>query len=203
MTTFYDLFIDADPARPAIDQPLEHIYLPTATAYRALERCAFGVAITRAACTRPDTDLPWVLSSPTRACRSSVGVRGIYRLPARSAAAVAGSVGGAVAPAWWAGGAVLPAARVRVKSLRTLRGQALRVDTAARTAGKRPGGTSPSPRRTAHITEDTMSSEIIPGVDTMALAEQAWHGYGTLSTHDLAAAADRRLDWRTVAPVTA
>ena len=25
-----------------------------------------------------------------------------------------------------------------------------------------------------------MSSEIVPGVDTMALAERAWHGYGTV-----------------------
>lgn len=34
----YDLLADADPDRPALDQLLEHIYLPTATAYRTLER---------------------------------------------------------------------------------------------------------------------------------------------------------------------
>jgi WhiB family transcriptional regulator, redox-sensing transcriptional regulator len=34
----YDLLIDADPDRPALDQLLEHIWLPTATAYKALDR---------------------------------------------------------------------------------------------------------------------------------------------------------------------
>jgi len=34
----YDLLADADPDRPALDQLLEHLYLPTATAYRTLER---------------------------------------------------------------------------------------------------------------------------------------------------------------------
>lgn len=34
----YDLLVDADPERPALDHLLEHIYLPTATAYRTLER---------------------------------------------------------------------------------------------------------------------------------------------------------------------
>lgn len=34
----YDLFSDADPDRPALDQLLEHVWLPTATAYRTLDR---------------------------------------------------------------------------------------------------------------------------------------------------------------------
>lgn len=34
----YDLLADAEPERPALDHLLEHIYLPTATAYRPLER---------------------------------------------------------------------------------------------------------------------------------------------------------------------
>lgn len=34
----YDLFADADPDRPALDQLLEHVYLPTATAYKYLAR---------------------------------------------------------------------------------------------------------------------------------------------------------------------
>lgn len=34
----YDLFVDADPERPALDQLLGHIHLPTATAYSTLER---------------------------------------------------------------------------------------------------------------------------------------------------------------------
>ncbi|MGE3446677.1 MAG: WhiB family transcriptional regulator [Microbacteriaceae bacterium] len=34
----YDLLVDADPDRPALDQLLERVYLPTATAYRTLER---------------------------------------------------------------------------------------------------------------------------------------------------------------------
>lgn len=50
----YDLFIDADPERPAIDQLLEHIYLPTATAYRALERAVrLGVVEHRGRCLYP------------------------------------------------------------------------------------------------------------------------------------------------------
>lgn len=34
----YDLFTDADPTRPALDTLLEHRWLPTATAYKTLER---------------------------------------------------------------------------------------------------------------------------------------------------------------------
>ncbi len=34
----YDLFVDADPDRVAVDQLLEHVWLPTATAYVALRR---------------------------------------------------------------------------------------------------------------------------------------------------------------------
>jgi WhiB family redox-sensing transcriptional regulator len=34
----YDLLIDADPDRPALDQLLEYIWLPTATAYKTLDR---------------------------------------------------------------------------------------------------------------------------------------------------------------------
>ncbi|HQF93055.1 MAG TPA: WhiB family transcriptional regulator [Microthrixaceae bacterium] len=34
----YDLFIDADPDRVALDQLLEHVWLPTATAYSTLQR---------------------------------------------------------------------------------------------------------------------------------------------------------------------
>lgn len=34
----YDLFVDADPDRPALDQLLEHVWLPTATAYKTLGR---------------------------------------------------------------------------------------------------------------------------------------------------------------------
>lgn len=34
----YDLLIDADPDRPALDQVLEHVWLPAATAYTTLER---------------------------------------------------------------------------------------------------------------------------------------------------------------------
>jgi WhiB family transcriptional regulator, redox-sensing transcriptional regulator len=34
----YDLLVDADPDRPALDRLLEHVYQPTATAYRTLER---------------------------------------------------------------------------------------------------------------------------------------------------------------------
>jgi WhiB family redox-sensing transcriptional regulator len=34
----YDLFANADPERPALDQLLEHIWLPTATAYTTLDR---------------------------------------------------------------------------------------------------------------------------------------------------------------------
>jgi hypothetical protein len=34
----YDLLIDADPNRPALDQLLEYVWLPTATAYKTLDR---------------------------------------------------------------------------------------------------------------------------------------------------------------------
>jgi len=34
----YDLLIDADPDRPALDQLLDHVWLPAATAYKTLER---------------------------------------------------------------------------------------------------------------------------------------------------------------------
>ena len=34
----YDLLVDADPDRPALDQLLEHVWLTTATAYKTLER---------------------------------------------------------------------------------------------------------------------------------------------------------------------
>lgn len=34
----YDLFVDADPDRVALDQLLEHVWLPNATAYSALHR---------------------------------------------------------------------------------------------------------------------------------------------------------------------
>ena len=40
----YDLMADADPNRPAVDQLLAHVWMPTATAYRTLERAvAMGV----------------------------------------------------------------------------------------------------------------------------------------------------------------
>lgn len=52
-----------------------------------------------------------------------------------------------------------------------------------------------------------MASEIVPGVDTMALAEQAWHGYGTVVGHTMTyadALHTAGLDWTTrLAPVTA
>ncbi len=52
-----------------------------------------------------------------------------------------------------------------------------------------------------------MSSEIIPGVDTMALAERAWHGYGTVVGHAMTyadALHTAGLDWTArLAPVTA
>ena len=34
----YDLLVDADPDRPALDQLLEHVCLPAATAYKTLDR---------------------------------------------------------------------------------------------------------------------------------------------------------------------
>jgi hypothetical protein len=34
----YDLFADADPDQAALDQLLEHVWLPNATAYTALQR---------------------------------------------------------------------------------------------------------------------------------------------------------------------
>lgn len=34
----YDLFVDADPEQPALDQLLGHVWLPTATAYKTLDR---------------------------------------------------------------------------------------------------------------------------------------------------------------------
>lgn len=34
----YDLLVDADPDRPAIDQLLDSVWMPTATAYQALDR---------------------------------------------------------------------------------------------------------------------------------------------------------------------
>lgn len=41
----YDLLVDADPDRPALDQLLEHICLPAATAYKTLDRAVrLGVA---------------------------------------------------------------------------------------------------------------------------------------------------------------
>ena len=41
----YDLLVDADPERPALDELLEHIYLPAATAYKTLDRAVrLGVA---------------------------------------------------------------------------------------------------------------------------------------------------------------
>ena len=43
-----------------------------------------------------------------------------------------------------------------------------------------------------------MSSEIVPGVDTMALAEQAWHGYGTVVGRNMTyaeALTTAGLDW--------
>lgn len=41
----YDLLVDADPDRPALDHLLEHIYLPAATAYKTLDRAVrLGVA---------------------------------------------------------------------------------------------------------------------------------------------------------------
>lgn len=52
-----------------------------------------------------------------------------------------------------------------------------------------------------------MSSEIIPGVDTMALAESAWHGYGTVVGENMSYAAAlglAGLDWTArLAPLTA
>ena len=46
-----------------------------------------------------------------------------------------------------------------------------------------------------------MSSEIIPGVDTMALAAKAWHGYGTVIGRNMTyaeALTTAGLDWTTV-----
>lgn len=41
----YDLLVDADPDRSALDQLLEHLWLPAATAYTTLERAVrLGVA---------------------------------------------------------------------------------------------------------------------------------------------------------------
>ena len=41
----YDLLVDADPDRSALDQLLEHVWLPAATAYTTLERAVrLGVA---------------------------------------------------------------------------------------------------------------------------------------------------------------
>jgi WhiB family redox-sensing transcriptional regulator len=34
----FDVLVDADPDRPALDQLLEHVYLPAATAYKTLDR---------------------------------------------------------------------------------------------------------------------------------------------------------------------
>ncbi|MGE3689390.1 MAG: WhiB family transcriptional regulator [Acidimicrobiia bacterium] len=34
----YDLLVDADPDRPALDQLLEYVWLPAATAYKTLDR---------------------------------------------------------------------------------------------------------------------------------------------------------------------
>jgi phage/plasmid-like protein (TIGR03299 family) len=52
-----------------------------------------------------------------------------------------------------------------------------------------------------------MSSEIMPGIDTMALAEGAWHGYGTVVGHTMTyaeALSAAGLDWTAqLAPVTA
>lgn len=52
-----------------------------------------------------------------------------------------------------------------------------------------------------------MSSEIIPGIDTMALAERAWHGYGTVVGRTMTYAEALHtagLDWSAdLAPVTA
>lgn len=52
-----------------------------------------------------------------------------------------------------------------------------------------------------------MSSEIVHGVDTMALAEQAWHGYGTVVGRNLTyaeALTTAGLDWTArMAPLTA
>lgn len=40
----YDLMAEADPNQPAVDQLLAHVWMPTATAYRTLERAvAMGV----------------------------------------------------------------------------------------------------------------------------------------------------------------
>ena len=51
-----------------------------------------------------------------------------------------------------------------------------------------------------------MSSQIVPGFDTMALAERAWHGYGTVVGHNMTyaeAMATARLDWTVrLAPIT-
>ena len=52
-----------------------------------------------------------------------------------------------------------------------------------------------------------MSSEIVPGIDTMALAEQAWHGYGTVVGRNMTyaeALTTAGLDWTAaMAPLTA
>jgi phage/plasmid-like protein (TIGR03299 family) len=52
-----------------------------------------------------------------------------------------------------------------------------------------------------------MGSEIVAGLDTMALARSAWHGYGTVIGHNMAyadALATAGLDWTAqLAPVTA
>jgi len=50
----YDLFCDADPDRAALDQLLEHVWLPNATAYAALQRAArLGVVEHRGRCLYP------------------------------------------------------------------------------------------------------------------------------------------------------
>src|SRR5215217_3996532 len=86
------------------------------------------------------------------------------------------------------------------------RGRALRVDghlggAAAHTGeSRRPGG--PPPRE-----EHLMSAEIVPGVDTMALAAKAWHGYGTVVGRYMTyaqALTTAGLDWTAaMAPLTA
>src|SRR5829696_5260624 len=52
-----------------------------------------------------------------------------------------------------------------------------------------------------------MSSEIVPGVDTMALAAKAWHGYGTVVGRNMTYAeglTTAGLDWTAaMAPLTA
>ena len=70
-----------------------------------------------------------------------------------------------------------------------------------------PIGASPADRAGRFQGRTPESSEIVPGLDTMALAAKAWHGYGTVVGRNLTYADAMRtagLDWTAdMAPITA